>query len=95
MNARKKCVLVTATLAKDFGNTDAWVLGFRWYPIMTSRGGLAFHPEYANVLTRRTGPVSGQNVRTSSFMVGFVSEQKITVSPNENKKLEFVFKSRG
>jgi len=57
-------------LTKDLGNTDAWVLGFRWYPIMTSRGGLALHPEYANVLTRRTGQVSGLNVRTSSFMIG-------------------------
>jgi hypothetical protein len=58
-------------LTKDFGNTDAWVLGFRWYPIMTARGGLAVHPEYANVLTRHTAPVSGRNVRSSSVMLGF------------------------
>lgn len=60
-----------ATLTSKFGNTDAWVLGFRWYPIMSSRGGLALHTEYSNVLTRQAAPLSGLNVRSASAMVGF------------------------
>ncbi len=59
------------TLTSDYGNTDALVFGFRWYPIMTSRGGLAMHTEYSNVLSRRTAPVTGRNVRSESVMLGF------------------------
>ena len=59
------------TLTGDFGNTDALVAGFRYYPIMSSRGGLAWHTEYSNVLTRHAAPVSGLNMRTASIMTGF------------------------
>ncbi len=58
-------------LTRDYGNTDAFVLGYRWYPIMISRGGLALHTEYARVRIRGAAPVSGQDLSTNSFMMGF------------------------
>jgi hypothetical protein len=58
-------------LTRDFGNTDAAVLGYRWYPIMTSRAGLAFHQEYARVRIRRAAPLTGRDETTNSFLMGF------------------------
>ena len=58
-------------LKSDYGNTDAGVLGFRWYPIMISRGGLALHTEYARVRTRGAAPVTGRDLSTNSFLMGF------------------------
>ena len=58
-------------LTRTFGNTDAVVIGYRWYPLMSSRAGLAWHNEYAHVRTRGSAPLSGQDVGTSSFLVGF------------------------
>ena len=40
------------SVASTTGNTDAFVAGFRYYPIMNSRAGLAYHVEYANVRTK-------------------------------------------
>jgi hypothetical protein len=58
-------------LKSDFGNIDAGVLGFRWYPIMMSRAGLALHGEYARVRTRGAAPVTGRDLSTNSFLMGF------------------------
>ena len=58
-------------VTSNMGNTDAWVAGYRWYPIMNSRAGLAFHQEFAHVRTTGTAPVSGRNVRSTSVMAGF------------------------
>jgi hypothetical protein len=55
----------------NMGNTDAWVAGFRYYPIMSSRAGLAYHAEYAQVRTSGAAPVSGRDVRGSSVLLGF------------------------
>ena len=60
-----------ATITSNYGNTDAAVVGYRWYPFMSSRAGLAFHQEYARARMRGTSPVTGQDNTTSSFMVGF------------------------
>jgi hypothetical protein len=60
-----------ATLTGSYGNTDAGVFGFRWYPIMISRGGLAFHAEYAQVRMRGTAPLSGLDNRFGSVLTGF------------------------
>jgi hypothetical protein len=43
----------------DFGNIDATALGFRYYPIMLSRTGLALHGEYSWSNTIGTAPLSG------------------------------------
>ena len=58
-------------LTPDFGNTDAAVLGYRWYPIMTSRAGLAWHQEFARVRIRGAAPLTGQDETTGSFLMGF------------------------
>lgn len=58
-------------LTRDFGNTDATVLGYRWYPIMASRAGLAWHQEYARVRIRHASPLTGRDETTNSFLMGF------------------------
>jgi hypothetical protein len=57
-------------LAADYGNTDAGVVGFRWYPIMTSRVGLALQTEFARVRIRGAAPVTGRDLSTNSFLMG-------------------------
>ncbi len=59
------------TIGSDFGNTDAWVVGYRWYPIMSARAGVAFHQEYAHVRISGGAPVSGMDARSNSVMAGF------------------------
>ncbi len=58
-------------VTSSLGNTDAWVAGFRWYPIMSSRAGVAWHTEYAHVRTSGASPVTGRDLRTGSVMGGF------------------------
>lgn len=64
------------------GNTDAYSFGLRWYPIMFSRAGLAWHMEYSRVKTIGMTPLSGDGsgnlpvtpstpVWSSSAFVGF------------------------
>jgi hypothetical protein len=55
----------------DLGDTDNWLVGYRWYPIMFSRAGLAFHNEYSRLRVRGTSPVTGSDLVTSSVLVGF------------------------
>ena len=43
----------------DLGNIDATAVGFRWYPIMLARDGLALHGEYAFSNTTGAAPLSG------------------------------------
>ena len=57
-------------LTSDFGNLNSYVFGYRWYPIMTSRGGLAWHQEYAWTRTVGTAPISGLNATNKSYMMG-------------------------
>ena len=73
---------VNAGFPSDYGNVTAYAVGYRWYPIMFSRAGLAFHNEYA--ITKSNGflPLSGDGggaqvfstaspVWSSSVMIGF------------------------
>jgi hypothetical protein len=64
-------VLNGGSVTSTLGNTDAWVGGCRFYPIISSRAGVAFHIEYANVRTSGTSPVTGRDVRGSSVLLGF------------------------
>jgi hypothetical protein len=57
-------------LTHNFGNVDAYVVGYRWYPIMMSRGGLAWHQEYSWVRNIGVAPITGLNVSSNSFMMG-------------------------
>ena len=58
-------------LRADLGNTDAVVAGFRWYPIMSSRFGLALQTEFAHARLRGASPVTGHDLSTNSFLMGF------------------------
>jgi len=58
-----------ASSPSDLGNMDVYTFGLRWYPIMTSRAGFAFHTEYSWFRQRGTAPVSG-DLTTSSVFLG-------------------------
>jgi hypothetical protein len=73
---------VNAGLPKDYGNVTAYTMGYRWYPIMFSRAGLAWHSEYSIVRSNGFLPLSGNGaglqvfslsnpVWSSSVMLGF------------------------
>ena len=52
------------------GDIDAYTFGFRWYPIMTSRAGFAFHNEYSWVRQRGTSPVTATDLTSNSVFLG-------------------------
>ena len=65
-----------------YGNVTAYSVGYRWYPIMFSRAGLAWHNEYSIVRSNGFLPLSGNGaglqvfnlanpVWSSSIMAGF------------------------
>jgi hypothetical protein len=58
----------------DLGNLDALTFGFRYYPFMNTRAGLALHNEYSIVWNRKiqVSPVSGApiDLTSSSLMFG-------------------------
>jgi hypothetical protein len=51
----------------NLGNIDAYSAGFRWYPIMFSRAGLAWHNEFSLVKTVGAIPLSGQGPGLPAF----------------------------
>jgi hypothetical protein len=66
----------------NFGNVTAYSVGYRWYPIMFSRAGLAWHNEYSISKSIGIVPESGdgtglpplfptQGVWSSSVFIGF------------------------
>lgn len=55
----------------DFANLDAWTVGYRLYPFMSSRAGMAWVQEYSRLLNVGTAPVFGTDQRTSSYLMGF------------------------
>ncbi len=52
----------TPCAQSNLGNIDAYSVGYRWYPIMFSRAGLAWHNEYSLVKTLGAIPLSGNGV---------------------------------
>jgi len=44
---------------KSLGDADAIALGFRYYPFMISRDGMALHGEFAMTRTTGMAPLSG------------------------------------
>ena len=55
----------------NLGNVDSFTIGYRWYPIMSSRGGLAFHNEYSQAKMGNTSLLTGTDQTSRSVMVGF------------------------
>jgi hypothetical protein len=73
---------VNAGFPGDYGNITGYSGGYRWYPIMFSRAGLAFHNEYSRIRSNGILPLSGNGggaqvfsitnpVWSSSIMAGF------------------------
>jgi hypothetical protein len=56
--------------AGNLGDTDAFAIGYRWYPIMFSRAGLAWHNEFSRAKVKGISPLSSQDVTSSSVFVG-------------------------
>jgi hypothetical protein len=59
------------SLVPNLGNVDTWTIGYRWYPIMFSRAGLAFHNEYSQAKTGNTSVLTGSDQTIRSVMIGF------------------------
>jgi hypothetical protein len=59
-----------ASSPKGLGDIDAATVGYRWYPFMNSRAGLAWHQEYSWVLSRDTSPLTGRDAVGSSLFMG-------------------------
>lgn len=55
----------------NLGNVDSFTVGYRWYPIMLSRAGLAFHNEYSQARMGNEAPISGTDLINRSVMIGF------------------------
>jgi len=53
------------------GNLDTWTVGYRWYPIMSPRAGLAWTQEFSRVTNAGAAPLSGRDDSRSSFLMGF------------------------
>jgi hypothetical protein len=54
----------------DLGNTNSFAIAYRWYPIMFSRAGFAWHQEFSRVRIVGFSPVTGSNLVTNSFFSG-------------------------
>jgi hypothetical protein len=46
-------------------------VGYRWYPIMSTRAGLAWTQEYSHINNRVSAPVSGLDDIRNSYLMGF------------------------
>jgi hypothetical protein len=55
----------------NLGNVDSFTVGYRWYPIMLSRAGLAIHNEYSQAKLGNLAPLSGTDQIQRSVMIGF------------------------
>lgn len=58
-------------IRSDLGNLDNWAVGYRWYPIMNPRAGLAWVQEYSRSLNAGAAPLSGRDDTDSSLLMGF------------------------
>ena len=61
----------TLAALPSLGNVDSFTIGYRWYPIMFSRAGLAFHNEYSQAKTGNTSILTQGDQTIRSVMIGF------------------------
>ena len=59
------------SILANLGNVDSFTIGYRWYPIMLSRAGLAFHNEYSQAKHGNQAPLTQTDVINRSVMLGF------------------------
>ncbi|MBA3914168.1 MAG: hypothetical protein H0X25_10055 [Acidobacteriales bacterium] len=57
--------------AADYGDQDIWTVGYRWYPFMSSRAGLAWLQEYSRSSSTGTAPLTGKAQYGDSYLMGF------------------------
>ncbi len=58
-------------LPPKLGNLDTWTVGYRWYPIMSTRAGLAWTQEYSHIANVGAAPVSHLDEIRDSYLMGF------------------------
>lgn len=58
------------TIRANAGNTDIWTVGYRWYPIMSPRAGLAWTQEYSRSSNAGTAPLTGRDDMRDSVLLG-------------------------
>jgi len=59
------------TIRGNLGNLDTWTIGYRWYPFMSTRSGVAWLQEYSRIRTVGTAPLSGLDDVRNSYLMGF------------------------
>jgi hypothetical protein len=59
------------SIRSNLGNLDTWTVGYRWYPIMSPRAGLAWIQEYSRILNTGGAPLSGKDDIHNSYLMGF------------------------
>jgi hypothetical protein len=59
------------SIPQNTGNLDAWTVGYRWYPIMSPRAGLAWLQEYSRITNPEAAPLSGKDDVRNSYLMGF------------------------
>jgi hypothetical protein len=59
------------SIPSNLGNLGTWTLGYRWYPIMSPRAGLAWLQEYSRITNAAASPLSGKDDIHSSYLMGF------------------------
>ncbi len=57
-------------IPSNTGNADIWTVGYRWYPIMNPRAGLAWVQEYSRFVNT-TATLSGKDDINNSYLMGF------------------------
>jgi hypothetical protein len=59
------------TIPRDAGNLDSWTVGYRWYPIMSPRAGLAWTQEFSHITNASAAPITGRDDMRNSYLMGF------------------------
>ena len=60
-----------SSIPLNAGNLDTWTVGYRWYPIMSPRAGLAWIQEYSRILNAGAAPLTGRDDIRDSYLMGF------------------------
>jgi hypothetical protein len=59
------------TTKGNLGNLDTWTIGYRYYPIMNPRAGLAWVQEYSRIVNQGVPTLSGKSDIDDSYLMGF------------------------
>lgn len=59
------------SIPSNAGNLDTWTIGYRWYPIMNPRAGLAWVQEYSRIVNAGAAQISHKDDISNSYLMGF------------------------